>query len=281
MPTFLPSLAQQFAIGEKANSYTMRGIDIQSAHLEVLSASLTGKVNGITTSNYIASISGWYPNIGNTIGSQILSLLTAGTNSITWSGSPTANDGYITFNGVTQSGNIGNLLNITNTAFTIACWLNAPNAPQTFGAFLAKRQTSGTFAQYQCGIGYVNGSGTGTAGQQFGFFGFNGTNLQGMHTNANVADGTWHHVAVTRDGSGTFLMYLDGVSTSFTVDNVGVVSENYTNTGNFMIGHADGSTYYQGSVSDVVVCTSTAFSSSQIASLYNSQYAIQHEKGLF
>ena len=27
-----------------------------------------------------------------------------------------------------------------------------------------------------------------------------------------VADGTWHHVAATRDGAGTLMLYVDGVS---------------------------------------------------------------------
>jgi hypothetical protein len=166
---------------------------------------------------------------------------------------------------------LGNRLDIAGQDFTIEYWFNAPNANQ-LAPLISKRQGSGSFNQYQAGIGYVDSGGSGVTSKKIYFFGYDGTNLQGVHTTNDVVDGNWHYVAITRTGAG-FKIYVDGVSAALTIDTAGIPSESYANTGSLSLASDGANFFFNGQVDEVRVSSGVARSADWILTQYRNQSA--------
>ncbi len=136
-----------------------------------------------------------------------------------------------------------------SSALSIAFWFNAPNANQTAGCVVSKRDPS-TFNQFQCGIGQIDSGGASVAGKTL----YTCTNspLTCYHTNNNYADGTWHHVVFLRPASGAHQIYVDGISVAVTANVDGGVV-NITTTTPWLIGwqNSVGASFYNGLIDDV------------------------------
>lgn len=266
--TPLPGLAQKFAVTEKANSYTMRGKDIQAVHLEVASASITGTVNSITTSNYLSSIKGWYPIIGTTLTSQQFNLANTAANNITWTGTPTAGDGATTLNGTSQYGTLDNsnsALSITGQ-ITLSCWIKPTNMSITTTQSIICRGGIDALGQIAYILGITTSrlyilTGTGTL--------FSG-NIAGS---TMLANGTQYHLAMTFTPSTSIIGYVNGVQDAISTTSI---TSTIQNAGTVAIGHCTqgNNYYYGGTISDVVIFN-TALTAAQIKNLYNSQKAIK------
>jgi YD repeat-containing protein len=178
-------------------------------------------------------------------------------------------DGGAGLSGSSQYITMGNVMNIGSGAMTMEAWLKAPNS-NAFGDIVAKRKPSASWQQYQFLIGYVDGSGNGVSGKMIGFFATDGTNDDSYYTTNNIVDGNWHHVAITRNSSGSVAIYADGASQTLTTVNTPSSPPNSDNTSNFDIGYDNGSAYLNASVDEVRV-SNTNRSADWIATEYNNQ----------
>lgn len=129
--------------------------------------------------------------------------------------------------------------------FTIAAWISADDDSDTnYRGIVIKGTSTGSYYFYlDTATGKLK-------------FKENNTN-QSMTGDINLADGTWHHVAVVRDNVGTVRLYRDGevVSTN-TTDFVGL---DFNSASPVFIGYRGTSAYYfKGLIDDVrIYATST------------------------
>lgn len=140
------------------------------------------------------------------------------------------------FNGSNGQAALGNFSITSNNQRTVEFWMNA----STTGAFM------NPFA-----------SGTATNGQTFnikvtptghlGFMGFNDDNYPS--SGRQIADGTWHHVAISYNGV-TLTAYIDGIVEWTANKNLNTVGAN-----NFLgrSNHAGAEQFYNGSLDEVRV----------------------------
>ena len=140
------------------------------------------------------------------------------------------------FNGSNGQAALGNFSITSNNQRTVEFWMNA----STTGAFM------NPFA-----------SGTATNGQTFnikvtptghlGFMGFNDDNYPS--SGRQIADGTWHHVAISYNGV-TLTAYIDGIVEWTSNKNLNTVgSNNFLGRSN----HAGAEQFYNGSLDEVRV----------------------------
>lgn len=140
------------------------------------------------------------------------------------------------FNGSNGQAALGNFSITSNNQRTVEFWMNA----STTGAFM------NPFA-----------SGTATNGQTFnikvtptghlGFMGFNDDNYPS--SGRQIADGTWHHVAISYNGV-TLTAYIDGIVEWTANKNLNTVgSNNFLGRSN----HAGAEQFYNGSLDEVRV----------------------------
>lgn len=91
-----------------------------------------------------------------------------------------------------------------NTPWTFSGWMKVPNATN-YGMFLQARTTTGAdpgatlYAAITNGLATQNITGTGGGRSSAG---------------ANIADGAWHYLALSYDGTGNLLFVVDGVTTT-------------------------------------------------------------------
>jgi hypothetical protein len=81
--------------------------------------------------------------------------------------------------------------------------------------------------------------------------------------------GSWHHIVLTHDGSGNYVVYTDDNGSPITYS--GITSNN--NANNFLIGYSgvSGWGYYDGDMDQIKVFSS-ALTSDQVSELYNEVY---------
>ena len=138
------------------------------------------------------------------------------TNGPTYSSS---NKGIIVTDGTNDYINLGNVLNVGTSSFTLECVAKKVNTGEanktsriaTKGSYLQNNWTFyfGTYS-YITTIGFFWGN---------PWSGFSYT----------VNDGQWYHAVITRDASNTITLYINGVSVSSMVAAVNFTgSENYT-----------------------------------------------------
>ncbi len=265
--TMPPSLAQNFLIGLKANSYTPRGKDVQSSHLEVVSASIDGKVNGSSSSNYMSHIVAWWSMVGNTLTSQSLNLINTSLYPIVNTGSPTANDGYTSYNGTTQRGNITAVSAFVPTSFTYTSWINAVSWSSAY---------QGCFTLDAFGSSDYIASMVKSTGKLAIYIGHGGANAayDGIGINT-LSTGTWYQIAVTYDGSthtmtGYVNASLDGSNTNVVMSGV-----NYSGlTLNFGQDNNVSGRFFNGSVSECMIFDKV-LSGTELTNLFNTQKAIK------
>lgn len=151
---------------------------------------------------------------------------------------------------------------------SISAWVDLPNSNQ-FGPILCKRLTSGAFTNFNLA---VTGSTFATSGKRIGISlaGSNGGSRTTI-TNADVADGNPHHVAVTWNATtGTITIYIDGSAVAATSSSSGSWPT-IDNTDTMYIGNNNGTAYLTADyVDDVRFFVGTAISATQVSYLYNS-----------
>ena len=270
--TQLPKLAQQYLsyLEGPAGYNTMRGKDVQNVHLEVLSSSVTGTVNGNATSSYIGNIVYWWPMVGTTLNAQSYNLMSPGSQTISWTGTPTPNDSTIGFNGSNQYGLITTTASQLPSSLSFSFWANFTALPTT-GNF------AGMFG-YDAGVGnssycvpIVYSSGT-----TYWYVGYAGNNavITGSHT---LTNSTWYHFVLTWDGTAhTVHGYINGVSDGSATNTS--VTLPFASTGNLEFGcDINGgltARIINGQITDCMVFN-TVLTTTQITNLYNTQKAIR------
>lgn len=95
-------------------------------------------------------------------------------------------------------------------AFSVSAWIKPPNSNQN-GIIVSKRHSAGNFEQW---VFYITDSSGASTGKRLAFGTYDGNQRTGV-TNADIADGNWHHVVMTYDGT-NILLYVDGASVAFT-----------------------------------------------------------------
>jgi hypothetical protein len=132
---------------------------------------------------------------------------------------------------------------MSNTDFTIECWIYKTGSFKNYDSIWSKYDTGGD------GSGpwlHINNSGN----ILFGTTGLNGqTSTQAIKLN------TWHHIAVVRDNP-TIKVYLDGVATSISLTQSNSIG---ANVHPFLIGNINTySRYFEGYMSDLRINNGTA-----------------------
>ena len=99
------------------------------------------------------------------------------------------------------------------------------------------------------------------------YFGVRNGSSPSAASQALTADGNWHHVCGTYDGStGTIKLYIDG---SLVSTRTGAPSSTSDLSGNFIVGKSGGSHYNNGLIDEVAIFNS-AISASDVSNIYNS-----------
>ncbi len=182
-------------------------------------------------------------------------------------------DGGANLNGNSQYITMGNVLDIGASDTTLSAWISPPNQNQAT-TFIAKRQNTSPFPQYDFGVGSINSMGGFVSGKTLFCAFFDGTTLAGgaqfYHTQNNIIDGNWHFVVCTR-GSGGVAIYVDGLNQPLVADIANTTKRNTSNTASFNIGYQNDSiSYFNGNIDEARVAT-IARSADWIATEYNNQ----------
>jgi hypothetical protein len=99
------------------------------------------------------------------------------------------------------------------------------------------------------------------------YFGVRNGGSPAPASQAFTADGNWHHICGTYDGStGTIKLYIDG---SLVSTQTGAPSSTSDLSGNFIVGKSGGSDYNEGLIDEVAIFDS-ALSASDVTAIYNS-----------
>lgn len=174
------------------------------------------------------------------------------------------------FDGANDYVTMGNVLDFTTEDITISLWAKPNNSSQN-ASFVAKRDNSAPYKQYNFGTGSIDSGGNITASKKISIFFHNGgtlsnSNSQAYRTTDDVIDGNWHHyVALRRNG--VVEIYVDGVSRSLTtIYSAGNV--NVSNTAEFRIANGNSAIYLDSAIDDVRIY-SKALTANEVQQLYN------------
>lgn len=146
--------------------------------------------------------------------------------------------------------------------FTVECWVQLAGVPGS-GLYILLASQPPTAPPYWT-LGLNNTTGTPVLAYDTLFGG-------AVTTSTNVADGRWHHIAVTR-ASGTFTIYVDAVEAG-----TGSSSENYPVGSKLFIASEGVHPYFPGSLDEVAVYP-TALSASRINIHYRAGKGFQAER---
>ncbi len=203
--TYLPNLSQRFLIALTTNGYTPRAVDVNFAHQNVLNTSYACINKGVTNADMSSGMNFFYQNIGTTLTSQSLNLITPAVSPLIFANAPTANNGTVTYNGSTQSASTAatSQMPLGTVAGSICCFFK-----------LASNVVGEIF-----GVGGNVG-----AGSRAALFYNADNNLYvenaGVHRRfAWTFDTNWHFLAVTWGASSnttTQVMYFDGTTPALT-----------------------------------------------------------------
>lgn len=163
----------------------------------------------------------------------------------------------ISFDGVDDYMDAGNVLNLDNTNFTVSAWIKRSASNRTI---LSKRNNTFTTG-YDLKI---------NAGGYAEMSWMNGT-LQTITSSVIIPTSKWHNIAVTFDGTNA-RMYIDGV-----LDTTEALSPVLSNTQSFIIAGAGGSnttSFFNGTIDEVRVW-GTALSAAELRYVMN-QELLEH-----
>ena len=153
------------------------------------------------------------------------------------------------------------------SAFSISAWINTTGS--NFGNIGGKQHNAPNYRGW--GL-FINPSSAGAFGvQMYNTLGSNQINLQ--TTNNGWNDGSWHHVVMTHDGTGTAAginIYVDGVNQALTV-NANSLSATILTSDGFSLGTrgtTSPSAYLEGKL-DEVALYSTQLGASDVTAIYN------------
>lgn len=158
------------------------------------------------------------------------------------------NNYSLDFDGVDDYVDVGNdsALSISG-ALSVSAWIYADSLAG-YPMFLSKRASvSGHAYQFY------------STGNKLNYN--NGTIVQSTGT---ISIGSWTHVAVTFNGAGAVVFYINGSSAGTAT----AASSNPTNSGSVTIGRAYNGNYFNGKIDEVSLFNS-ALSASDISSIYN------------
>jgi hypothetical protein len=163
----------------------------------------------------------------------------------------------VSLNGTNASGTAGTIdFGLSN--FTVAHWVNVTAFKNFAGIFNNRSSVTGN-------VGFqtrTDGTNTFTALIDFGA-------TSKSVAVANVAVGTWNHVAVTVERAGLMKLYLNGVLAG-QVDISTFSTTSITNTDAVRIGRDQASNFYSGALDDLQLYNA-ALSASEIQTIYNNQ----------
>ncbi len=204
-----------------------------------LALNMPQTLDRVTSTDYLAFDTGglvgyWPLNEGQ--GTTAVDQSGNGNNG-TWSGTQSGTNGYYSVGGV---GNWAGAFNGTNDKVTFNSSY-ALSGPLTYSAWLYSAST--TAARMWLGDNTSGGVTIGVnAGYLFARLYANGSTLSSV---AFAPTGTWFLMTVTRSSSGTFLMYLNGISVQIAFNNSSTSDPIYIGANNIDV------QYWLGSVDDV------------------------------
>lgn len=167
-----------------------------------------------------------------------------------------------TFDGVNEDINIGDAssLDFGTNDFSISAWIKCTNNALSKSIFT---KISGVTAS-DTGYGIFILS----TGELFGRICDGTTTVGSTIDGYSLEDQCWHHVVVTFDRDGNMVRYVDGASYG-SATSISTVSGSVSNTLNALIGNRDvSSSYYVGSIADVIVYNKV-LSSTEVSQIYN------------
>lgn len=158
------------------------------------------------------------------------------------------------FDGIYGTKIIASPIEFETGAFSISFWIKSSGD-------LASNMIpigSGSYPGY-----YIQIKGS-AVGNKLTFRTSNGT-PNDLNANSTITDTDWHHIVLTRDGSGNKKLYLDGVQDNVTTNDG---SRDTTNGQNFQIGSSGWGQPFNGTIDDVAVWN-RALSESEVLALYS------------
>jgi hypothetical protein len=181
------------------------------------------------------------------------------TNGPTWATGKLGNG--LSFDGVNDYVNMGNVLNMTTNDFTVGAWIKTTMVAE--GHIVSKgSNASGTLKRYILQTVLV--SGTYRCG-----FSISDGDIRTIGSGViNVADGNWHYCVVVFDRDSTAKVYVDGKLDGTPVTLASQVDD-LTNTTPFYIGRNATGSYFNGLIDDVRIYN-RALSAGEVAQMYNS-----------
>ena len=260
--TYLPAIAQKYMVTMKANSYTPKGVDVQSLQHQVINMNYVATDGGYATSGKYTNLVQWYPVVGNNLSIQTFNIINALASAITFTNTPTANVGYTAFNGTTQAGILTATSAMVPVALTYCCWVKTTSLSQALQGVFGYDAGNGTT---RFAVILINSSGN------LGCYVGNGSgNTVTQSPTITLSTNTWYHVAMTwSNASQTISAYVNGVldgtgtATSLTLTQSG---------GRINFAKDDNATlrFLTGSATDYMIFN-TVLTAPQILAIYNGE----------
>ena len=147
-------------------------------------------------------------------------------------------------------------LDPSSTDFSMSAWIKTTNTARQM--IISKGSSAGQYA-YSLETGLSTPGAPGIL-----FYNTVDTTYIAAHSATSIADGKWHHVVGSYDGT-TASIYVDGVLSASSATSGGTQVTN--STGDFFIGSRAAGSYWNGSIDEVLVTKST-ISSNEVAEAY-------------
>lgn len=164
------------------------------------------------------------------------------------------------FDGTNDYITFANALGIpSSTAVSMSCWINCSNTIANQHVFGTNNKVFSAELWGTTNVFYI----------EMGEGKF--ATLSSMRS--YITQGSWHHIAVVYDGSGStnadkIKLYIDGQL--MTLSFYGTIDSAMPNFSNFYFGRGTYNVYYNGLLDECALWNSTALSSSNVSSIYNS-----------
>lgn len=151
-------------------------------------------------------------------------------------------DDFVKFNGTSESGSLGNVLNYGDGKWSIFGWVKVASGTTNDMIFAKKSNTSAGWYLWCNSTGKLNGRMD------------DGTYSVDIASSASINDGVWHHLGMVKRSTAVLAIYIDGLEVN-TGTNNSVNSLN--NTVEFRFGRSDhptpGPYYLNGSINHVTL----------------------------
>lgn len=221
--------------------------------------------NGVAIDTLLENLLGWYELETLTADSSPLARTLTNNNTVTSATGKVGSCGNFVSASLQYLSRASDITTALGTGFSVSCWFKTSTAAnQALVTKSASLATNGQFGIILTSAGRVQARVFNNPGSS-GFL--------GRQTNTGLADGNWHHVIVTYDGTGTsagIKIYVDGAQADTANNESGTwVSINSTAAA-FEIGRANANASHMNGQIDEVAWWNKVLTSTERTRLYNS-----------